>query len=72
MLRCDLAVPVLREGYRMVEGNVDLESRFATGLRECDAPIIDNSALSAPATILPDDVTPSEFFTATPEETSTP
>jgi hypothetical protein len=34
--------------------------------------VIDNSVLSAPPTILPDDVTPSEFFTATPTPSATP
>jgi hypothetical protein len=69
MLRCDLAVPILREGYQQVEGNVDLEARFASGLRDCGAEVIDNSILSAPtapASTLPVDVTPAEFFTATP------
>lgn len=35
MLRCDLAIPVLREGYARVEGNNEQEEKFATGLREC-------------------------------------
>jgi len=35
MLRCDLAIPVLREGYARSRGNPDLEDRFAGGLRDC-------------------------------------
>jgi hypothetical protein len=66
MLRCDLAVPILREGYQRVEGNVELEARFATGLRDCGAEVIDGSILNVPTAILPGDVTPADFFTATP------
>jgi tetratricopeptide (TPR) repeat protein len=66
MLRCDLAVPILREGYQRVEGNVELEARFATGLRDCGAEVIDDSILNVPTAILPGDVTPADFFTATP------
>jgi len=35
MLRCDLAIPVLREGYGLAEGNQDRQGQFVSALREC-------------------------------------
>jgi len=48
MLRCDLAIPILREGYALVLGQVEREERFANALRDCGvnmADIVNNLAL---------------------------
>ncbi len=35
MLRCDLAIPILREGYQLSQGNVELQQQFAGGIQDC-------------------------------------
>lgn len=68
MLRCDLAIPIFREGYALVKGNVEQEEKFATGLRDCGAAV--EAAPAAPP--LPSEATPSGFFTETPPPSATP
>ncbi|HLA42351.1 MAG TPA: tetratricopeptide repeat protein [Aggregatilineales bacterium] len=68
MLRCDLAIPVFREGYQRATGDAERQDKFAGGLRDCGAGLAESSA----PVQQPVDATPSDFFTATPDPAPNP
>ncbi|MFP4322445.1 MAG: tetratricopeptide repeat protein [Anaerolineales bacterium] len=48
MLRCDLAIPILREGYQLAANNADLQRQFAGGIQDCGGTVIDPADNAAP------------------------